>query len=406
MSDKIKLVVDTSVFMEDVETVRYLIENYNVIVPYTVLAELDNHKSKRDNNLSYRARHAIRLIEDNYSKFIFCDSSIGIDFKNDDRILQCAIDNKAAIATYDICLKVKSRSVNVDVVELDFDYSSIERYTGYFEAFTDNEEDNEKLSEIYNDKYANPFGLYINQYLIVKDRNGKILDKMRYTKDGFFNFNIKSIDSMALGKIKPLDEYQSCLMDSLTNNQMTMVTGKAGSGKSLISLAYAMSMIEKGKYSKLIVFTNPVNTRNSARLGFYKGSRIEKLLESFVGGMLSSKLGGIEGVNYLLDTGKLEILPFSDIRGYDTNGMNAIIWILESQNLDIDLLKLGIQRIGSDCKLIIDGDDMAQVDMQEYENGNNGMKRASDVFRGEEIYGEVQLKNIYRSKLAEIADKM
>ena len=96
----------------------------------------------------------------------------------------------------------------------------------------------------------------------------------------------------------------------------------------------------------------------------------------------------------------------SDIRGYDTYGMNAGIYITEAQNLDIELLKLALQRVGEDSIVILDGDIKSQVDLVNYEGINNGMRRASQVFRGEKIYGEVELKRIHRSQIAEIANKM
>jgi predicted ribonuclease YlaK len=46
----------------------------------------------------------------------------------------------------------------------------------------------------------------------------------------------------------------------------------------------------------------------------------------------------------------------SDIRGFDTNGMKAGVYITEAQNLDINLIKLALQRIGEDSVCIIDGD--------------------------------------------------
>ena len=165
-------------------------------------------------------------------------------------------------------------------------------------------------------------------------------------------------------------------------------------------------MIESGKYDKLIIFANPVSSRNAARLGFYPGTRLEKVLDSFVGSMLSSKFGGEEGVYQLIERGKLEILPFSDIRGYDTSGMNAIVYIVEAQNLDVDLMKLAIQRVSDDCKLIIDGDNNSQVDMSAYEGLSNGMRRVSEVFRGKDFYGEVELRKVHRGQLASIADQM
>lgn len=103
---------------------------------------------------------------------------------------------------------------------------------------------------------------------------------------------------------------------------------------------------------------------------------------------------------------KLVLLPLSDIRGYDTSGMRAGIYISEAQNLDIELMKLALQRIGEDCICIIDGDHKTQVDDVSFAGSSNGMKRVSQVFRGTDIYGEIELKNIHRSKIALIAENL
>lgn len=103
---------------------------------------------------------------------------------------------------------------------------------------------------------------------------------------------------------------------------------------------------------------------------------------------------------------KIVLLPMSDIRGYDTSGMRAGIYISEAQNMSVNLLKLALQRIGEDSICIIDGDCKAQVDDVQFEGSNNGMKRASKVFRGEDIYGEITLQNIHRSKIGRIAEQM
>lgn len=86
--------------------------------------------------------------------------------------------------------------------------------------------------------------------------------------------------------------------------------------------------------------------------------------------------------------------------------MNAGIYITEAQNTSIDMMKLILQRIGEDSICIVEGDDNAQVDLIEYENSNNGLKRVSEVFRGQPFYGEVHLNTIHRSKIGIIADKM
>ena len=69
-------------------------------------------------------------------------------------------------------------------------------------------------------------------------------------------------------------------------------------------------------------------------------------------------------------------------------------------------MKLALQRIGEDSICIIDDDEKTQVDSIEFAGNNNGMRRASKIFRGNDIYGEVTLKNIHRSRIAELAELM
>ena len=86
--------------------------------------------------------------------------------------------------------------------------------------------------------------------------------------------------------------------------------------------------------------------------------------------------------------------------------MNAGIYISEAQNLDISLMKLALQRAGEDCFVIIDGDEKTQVDDISFAGHNNGMLRVSKVYRGENLYGEIELKTIHRSRIGKIAEKM
>jgi predicted ribonuclease YlaK len=135
-----------------------------------------------------------------------------------------------------------------------------------------------------------------------------------------------------------------------------MLKGPAGTGKTYLALGFLLHMLDRGQIDKVIIFCNTVATKNSAKLGFYPGSRDEKLLDSQIGNLLISKLGDRIAVEELMNREKLILLPMSDIRGYDTTGMNAGIYISEAQNLDITLMKLALQRIGEDSICIIDGD--------------------------------------------------
>ena len=195
-------------------------------------------------------------------------------------------------------------------------------------------------------------------------------------------------------------------MDSLANNQITLLKGPAGTGKSYLSLAYLFSLLDKHKIDKIVIFCNTVATKGAAKLGYLPGTRDDKLLDSQIGNMLSSKLGDKILVEKLIADGKLILLPMSDVRGYDTSGMNAGIYITEAQNMDISLMKLALQRIGEDSICIIDGDPLTQIDDENFAGNKSGMRRTSKIFRGTKLYGEVELKNIHRSEIASIAQKM
>lgn len=66
----------------------------------------------------------------------------------------------------------------------------------------------------------------------------------------------------------------------MSNNTITMVKGPAGSGKTFISLGFLMSKLEKHEIDHIIIFCNTVATADSAKLGFYPGTKDEKLLDS------------------------------------------------------------------------------------------------------------------------------
>lgn len=264
--------------------------------------------------------------------------------------------------------------------------------------------------------YSNPeddssLNLLVNQYLILKDKEDKIVDRLvwtgkRFTEIGNLpNIRCKYFNPDHKG-FKPKDVYQELAIHSMLNNKITMLKGKPGSGKTMLSTQFLMYAKEHGIIDKIVVFCNPVATVDSAKLGYLPGSKNDKLLDSSVGNMFASKFGSKTEVERMIEDEDLVFLPMSDIRGFDTSGMRAGVYIPEAQNATVNLMKLCLQRIGEDSLCILDGDYDAQVDLREYEDGNNGMRSASKAFRGNTIYGEVELPNIYRSRIAVIADQM
>lgn len=366
------------------------------IIPYVVLKELDRLKVGF-NETAFNAREAVRKLK-SLNNIIYDHrfEKPSDDKINDDIIVDCAKENDAVLITGDFLVQLKAKSLGLDVYNLN---SDDEDYLGYKDMILNEEQ----IAAIYENLDINTYNLLLNEYIVIKNKYEEIVDTLYWDGQRHQYAHHKGLSTNMFGKFKPFDAYQVCALESLSRNQMTMLKGLAGSGKSLIALNYSWSQIEKGKYDKLVVFANPVNARGSTKLGFYPGSRIEKLMNSTLGSMLASKFGDAMQVEMLIQQGKVELLPFADIRGWDSTGMRAIVYFSESQNLDVELMRLGISRCGNDSKVILDGDYNSQVDSDLFAGLNNGMRRVSEIFRGREFYGEVFLPKVYRSKMAEIA---
>ena len=398
-------------------------EDCIIVISSITLEELENIKTSanKDPDVKFAARKIVHELDEHYGSYeVMIWNNALMDFitehqlpiNEDSKILACADaftshlnpEDEMIFITNDLCCKHLAQiCLNAPIEsykEEDYDYD------GYKEVYLDQDQ----MSDFYSNMDKNMFDLYINQYLIVYDANNpkEAVDRLCWTGSGYRHLSYETFNSNYFGAVKPMknDVYQSLAFDSLENNKITMIKGPAGTGKTYISLGYLLHKLERNRIDKIIVFCNTVATKNSAKLGYYPGTRDEKLLDSQIGNLLISKFGGRMAVEQMIEQEKLVLLPLSDIRGYDTSGMNAGIYISEAQNLDIELMKLTLQRIGEDSVCIIDGDCKAQVDDIHFAGSSNGMKRASQVYRGEDIYGEITLKNIHRSKIARIAEKM
>lgn len=394
-------------------------DEFTLVISSITLEELENIKTSgnKDPDVKYAARKVLTDMDEHYGAFeivLYNDSygdmmmRDGISLSNDAKIIACARhfaakhpQDEVIFVTNDlICRHIASMYfITEKVIEEDYDYD------GYKEVYLDED----GLIEFYSNQDKNLYDLFINQYLLVYDANsGDCIERLVWIGDGYRRLAYNTFASKWFGDVKPMkgDLYQSLVADSFSNNKITLVKGPAGSGKTYLSLGFLMHKLERNKIDRIIVFCNTVATKNSAKLGFYPGTRDEKLLDSQIGNLLISKFGGRVAVEQMILEEKLVLLPLSDIRGYDTSGMKAGIYISEAQNMDVELMKLTLQRIGEDSICIIDGDCKTQVDDIHFAGSNNGMRRASQVYRGEDVYGEVTLKNIHRSRVAMIAEKM
>ena len=211
MASRQKLIVDTCVFMENINILEELVQEYDVCIPYVVLQELDHHKDRGDSWRSFKGRTAIKFINANYNKFNFIETENGSDIGNDDLIIKTAKQNNCAVATYDICMKVKCKALDIPLVELNNDKKE---YKGYKIV----EMSDEEMADFYKNM-KNKWDILTNEYLLIQNKNKEIVDKYKWNGKEFQVVRYKTINNKFMGKIKPLNIQQELLFDMLQDNE-------------------------------------------------------------------------------------------------------------------------------------------------------------------------------------------
>ena len=367
----------------------------------------------KDEETRYKARKITRLLDDNYGKYhtvIFNNDiadyitiKLNLDCAvPDNQILGCACyykDNNFADIEFisnDICLKNIARSLGLQVTGVEQQKIT---YKGYVEKVLSEND----MAYFYEHLQENIYGLNVNEYITIKNEDEEVVDKLKWSGEMYETVRSKPFKSNMLGTIKPLDEVQAFAMDSINTNDITVLYGKAGSGKTTLPLNYIMQNIEKGRFTKCYIIYSFEPLKGAKTLGYEKGDHITKLLYSAsIGNILASKFGSLDQVEYMLEQGVIEIIPTANIRGVEF-AANTCVLVTEAQNLDTYTLKTIIQRCKDGCKQIYEGDVIEQKDTNIQDIGLN---RMIDVFKGHESFGCVKLKNCYRSPLSEIADRM
>ena len=146
----------------------------------------------------------------------------------------------------------------------DIESSSSGEYTGWI----DRELTDEEIAAVYEKPTENTLGLLTNQYAVIKGSNTQ--EAVKWDGSSYVRVKIPAIKSKLYGVVKPYqgDVYQQMALDSLSTNQVTMLKGHAGTGKSFLALGYLFYLLEKGKIDKIIVFANPVAVGDACQLGF------------------------------------------------------------------------------------------------------------------------------------------
>ena len=383
----------------------------NGVISSKTLDELENIKSSshKDNDIKYKARVAVRAIREQKPEIVVVQKSdydkieeLGLEITNDNLIIASAWrysqENHIIFVTHDIlCSLIAEKYFGLNVEELKLKNDDV------YKGFRVVQPTDEELSQVYSkDNCENIFGCLVNEYVIINDSDGNFCDVVKWTGEKYATLNTKPFKSRAFSNVKPLDEIQRCAFDSIVTNDITVLYGRSGSGKTTIPLSYIMSNVESQKYKKCVIIYDFETLKGAKTLGFTPGTLNEKIItQGAIGNILSSKFGDMSEVERLMASGMIEIIPTANIRGYEISS-DEICFVTEGQNLDTYTLKTIIQRCKAGAKIIIEGDIIEQHD----NNREVGLLKMIEVFKGYKSFGCVKLKNNYRSEIGELADRL
>ena len=268
-------------------------------------------------------------------------------------------------------------------------------YTGYKRV----QANNEKLNEFYEDK-LNIFDLIENQYLIIEDAEENGVDYYKLKGGKIVPVKYNQVHSQMMGTIKPKNMAQRCALDLLSDEDVPvkLIKGVYGSGKDFLMSAKALELVDEGKYEKLVYIRPNVTVKNVPDIGYLPAGVFEKL--SWTLGPLYDKVGGEEGINYLIESGKLELMPLLFIRGRSFE--NSIIYVSEGQNITTEIAKLLLGRIGKNSILMINAD-THQTDNKIFDQ-DNGITTMVKKLSGNPLFGYVYLNETLRSETANLAN--
>jgi PhoH-like ATPase len=433
-------IIDTNVLLHDYKCI-YNFEENDIIIPIVVLEELD--KFKRGNDLiNFHAREFTREL-DKLSGDMLLTANIplgenlgnmhietGKDFSEkvsqsfpertaDHRILAIAEwvcstnkDKTVVLITKDINLRMKAKSLGIiaqdyendKVANIDDLYKGIRILEGV------NQESISKLYEIPEGVGISEFNMDSNlsghQFFIMKNNGSSALAHYNPV-----NKTLSRVIKQTTYGIDPRNAEQTFAIEALSNPdiQLVSLTGKAGTGKTLLALAAALS---QHKRYKQIFLARPIVPLANRDLGFLPGDVKEKMDPymqplydnlTVIKHKFSHQSPEFLRINDMMKEEKLVITPLAYIRG---RSLSSIFFIVdEAQNLTPHEIKTIITRAGEGTKMIFTGD-IEQIDSPYLDTASNGLSYLSDKMKDQDIFAHVNLVKGERSFLAELASKL
>lgn len=431
------IVLDTNILLNN-PTIMYELDS-DVIVPLTVVSELDKQKGQNDKpNLKYMARTAIREIKKAVSEnvvSIYKPETINpkhMEFLstynvNDDLILATVLElnEKTGIEhilmTNDFGMYIKATGLKIRVEEYQIEKVINNDYKGFVNVNVDYETmikffsvKTQILQSELSDVIINSVDQLINNafYEITCDSNDKMKKLFFYNgTSGLFETVKERTDFKMFGGIMPKNKEQLYYAHLLENRDLTcvQVKGESGSGKTLISLSWAFNAIESGKYKKLI-YLKTMDPVSGHDIGYVPGSKHDKI-DIYMSPLYDSleRMTGWKKdecrlhIAMMEQMGKFETETIAHIRGRSFD--DTILIVDESENLDIPTLRTILTRAGNNSKVLILSDDM-QIDAKHLTALTNGTAIMKDRLVGQKLYGFIELQSAVRSELVTMINRL
>ncbi|MCX7878662.1 MAG: PhoH family protein [Ignavibacteria bacterium] len=441
-SFKKTFILDTNVILHDATCINQFKE-HDIVIPISVIEELDHFK-RGSQVINLNAREFARTLDNLTGSALFdggvslgkgrgkvsvilskgLDDEIKKIFRDDNpdhRILSTALEVKRKrksdniiLVSKDVNLRMKAKAIGI----LAEDYST-DKIVNVEELYSGKETieniNHEVINKLYNPPFELPIKPYLtklktdiipNKYYILRNSTHSVLASVSHTRE-----TIRKVDKTHVYGIMPRNAEQTFAIDALINFNIPLITitGKAGTGKTLLALASALHV---RKYYRQIYLSRPVIPLSNKDIGFLPGDVDSKLAPymqplwdnlKVIQDQYSETEKPYQQINQMIKEEKLVIEPLSYIRG---RSLQRIFFIVdEAQNLTPHEIKTIITRVGEGAKIVFTGD-IYQIDHPYLDSQSNGLTYLIEHFKGQPLYAHINLLKGERSELAELASNL
>lgn len=399
-------ILDTNILLTDPYAITKFEDN-KIVIPLTVIQELDNHKTDVG-LIGYNARKAIKILE-GASNIEFRESIPDHTWieTNDDKIISVAKKDEIVVSN-DCAVRVKCKLKGINSEE----YKSVPQISigelrdGRHEVMVDNE----IISEFYEKGlYLNQLDLkdlqiHPNEFILLKDKYENKIQAIGIVKKNRLE-KCKYLDEKPSGMI-PLNIEQKMAIELMMDENIEIVTlsGAFGVSKTYTQINTALELVDKGLFKKIYVVKAPMPLDKDVMTGFKPNGFMDKMqlplgsITTNIENSCPSKKGNVKGFDILngyIMHGIIEVISVEDVLGMSLNP-NSIMLIEEFEIMNKDMGLAVLSRLGKNSKIFANGD-LKQKSKNKLLPEETALFHTINVFTGYEKAGHLTMKEIVRS---------